>query len=227
MLVVLAHHVYPLVCAARPPGHGGLWGPPILTHRVPRGTVLRCAVLCCAMPQGAAGAIYTGAQDGSVGAWSLDGRCRHLLPCHRGPVTMISGVNPPPPTPPGCRPGQDPHSLAAAGHSAANGILNEPRGCGSFEGCSSGGDGCCSLDGRRHGSQCQYRRAGERLIVTSGGDGAAGLWELTRGSLGFSPLLKRSEAGSLARVTAWDSERGVLLRRDELGVVRAWAPGSG
>ncbi|EFJ47225.1 hypothetical protein VOLCADRAFT_92265 [Volvox carteri f. nagariensis] len=166
--------------------------------------------------------IYSGALDGSIGAWTADGRCLQLLPSrHRGAVTLLAAASAPTPTP-----ARSP-LLGTAGftstHPPAASVTGAPGtpaapaerlssatavSGGGFEQATSRGD--------------YYDRLS---LVTSAADGSAGLWALTRGSLGYSPLLDWSETGSLARVAAWDAARGVLLRGDERGVVRTWAPG--
>lgn len=130
--------------------------------------------------------IYSGAADGSVGAWSADGRCRQLLPCHRGAVTLLAAA-PTRSSSPSCQP------AACQSRAELQSVMCGPAG---------------------------------ELLVTAGGEGSAALWDLSRHRVfNSSPLLERDEATSLARVVAWDAARGVLLRGDERGVVRAWAPG--
>ncbi|GLI67076.1 hypothetical protein VaNZ11_011273, partial [Volvox africanus] len=171
--------------------------------------------------------IYTGAKDGSVGAWTADGHCEQLFPAHRGAVTLLATVPSPAsssltsnnfavPTSPHPHPhGKSSHHNNNNNHFHIDEMstdvkLRRPAGTQPAGGCAPKPDQAVPL---------------ERLLVTSGAEGSAGLWALTHGSLGYSPLLDRNETGSLARVAAWDAARGVLLQGDECGVVRAWVPG--
>ncbi|GLC69372.1 Scytalone dehydratase [Pleodorina starrii] len=181
--------------------------------------------------EGAAVAIYTGAQDGSVGAWTADGRCRLLLPCHGGAVTLLATATPPltQPAPARAVAAVSPNAHHCNGYSSSSNIHHRP-----FEQQLSsnivgsvplGWSGAPLGPAGAAAAAAFPASVSERMLVTSGADGSAGLWSLTRGSAGYTPLLERSETESLARVAAWDAARGVLLRGDERGVVRAWAPG--
>ncbi|PNH11308.1 hypothetical protein TSOC_001846 [Tetrabaena socialis] len=135
--------------------------------------------------------ILTGAGDGTVGVWSVDGRCRHMLPFHGGAVAAVM-----------------PYGIAAAGvpHGVAAG----------------GGGGVWGGGG----------------FVSCGADGSAALWappqavsyvhtHMQYSHVAAPPaLVSHSHTSSLACCTAWDAARGVLLRGDERGVVRAWVPGA-
>ncbi|GIL84946.1 hypothetical protein Vretifemale_13505, partial [Volvox reticuliferus] len=167
--------------------------------------------------------IYTGAQDGSVGAWTADGHCQQLLPGHRGAVVLLATTSVSPPLTSSLlsnftmSTSPHPHLNCSHHNNSRYSSINEM-----------GSDfGRSTAAGTQLAAQKPDRTGPfERLLVTSGAEGSAGLWTLTHGSLGYSPLLDRNDTGSLARVAAWDAARGVLLRGDERGVVRAWVPGA-